>query len=188
MLAERLAHGMHRRVLSLARSLTPLSLAILLLGCSIVAPLARGFESPRVQIFASKVESISHAYVRLRVELAIFNPNPYGLHPQRIRYRLSVNDIQVAEATQPGVTLTAEASTPFHLATDIPFDTLARAAAAAVLLGEVPYVLDGSLQLSSLFVERDVPFRASSVLRFNPPLDLAVPSRGWGSRPPSSRL
>lgn len=165
---------MHRLPSAIRRVIIPLALGLPLTGCSLVARVTGGFESPALELQASKVESVSLAVTHVVFELAIHNPNAYALRSRELRYRLTVDQTVVAEGvvdvTAP---LPPRSSAPVYLPVDVGLDRLLNAAPAAMVLGEIPYNLDVWVSVDSWLRQRQVHLVTSSVLRLNLPLGLA---------------
>ena len=170
----------YRRMMRRPRRSTQclLSLALFLpgfAGCGLPALLAGHFETPVATLASSKVQSISPMASEIAFVLTLHNPNSYGLRTQVVRYRLSVNGAVVAEGSKPAeVALPADESTPVRFTVDVGFDALEKAAAGALVIGEVPYQLETWISLRSWLQPREVYCVAASVLRFNVPLELAM--------------
>jgi LEA14-like dessication related protein len=163
----------------------PRTLAIclpLLAGCGLSA-LARGhFEPPVVVLNVSRIESISPKSVAVHLVLGVQNPNEFGLSARVVGWRLRVNGQTLAAGRSSNrVTVAARATAVVDVRMDVPFPALSAAAPDALMLGEIPYDLDGTLSVGSLFSSREVPFATSGVLDISPPLTIArlgrLPSR-----------
>lgn len=166
----------------------------LLAGCSLTALVAGRVEPPVVTLHASEVESLSPSTAVVRFALAVDNPNNFGLSVRAVGCRLSLNDQVVAEGRgSDRVTLPAHATVTVEVRMDVPFAALSTASPDAMMLGEVPYDLDGRLRFGSFIAERELLFDVASVLRLSPPLGLArlwlrsLPEAGTpASKPPPS--
>lgn len=149
-------------------------LAVLPLGCGVSALLAGRFEEPQVTLVASKVEAVSRSAASVRFEFLVSNPNPYPLRVQGLHYHLSVNGSAIASGDVPErVALPARGSASMEASVTLDTPVLTAAAADALMTGEIPYVLEGTLGLGTLVLRREIRFVRSSVLRLNLPLDLA---------------
>jgi LEA14-like dessication related protein len=167
---------MHPDFPSLFKTLGTLAICLpLMTGCSLPAMVLGRFEPPITVVSASKVESISLGPVVLRFVLTVRNPNAFGLRTHAVRYRLSLSNQVIAEGrTASGVTVPPHASSIVEFRMEVPFTALSNAAPGAMMLGEIPYELDGALVVGSFLSQREVPFTAASVLRVNLPLELAA--------------
>ena len=166
---------MHPDLPPLFKALGTLAIFLpLMTGCSLPAMVLGHFEPAVVMLSASKVESISPSTAVLRFVLTVRNPNAFGLRTHTVRYRLSLGSHVVAEGrATTGMTVPGRATSTVDLRIEVPFAALNNAAPDAIMLGEVPYELDGALVVGSFLSQREVAFTAASVLRINLPLELA---------------
>jgi LEA14-like dessication related protein len=156
------------------RVIVLLAFCVSLAGCSLVARVTGGFESPVIELEASKVESISLANTHLLFELVVHNPNAYSVTSHALRYRLMVGGAVVAEGTDDVTqTVPPNASASVNLPIDVRLDRLLNAAQGTTVLGEIPYDLDVWLSVDSWLRQREVHLRTSSALRMNLPIGLA---------------
>ena len=173
---------------SIDRVTALLALSLSVPGCSLVAHVTGGFDSPAIELAASKVESISLATVHLVFEFVVHNPNAFTLMPRALRYRLTVNHNVLAEGrADVAVSLPPLSSTSVPVPMDVRLDRLSNAAHGTTALGEIPYDLDVWRSIDSWLHPREVHVVTSSVLRMNVPLGLArggavaFPAEGWQS-------
>jgi LEA14-like dessication related protein len=170
-----------------SRVVVLLGLCQALAGCSLMARVTGGFESPVIELEASKVEAISLERTLLLFELVVHNPNAYTVSAQALRYRLTVGGTVIAAgATDVAQTVPANGAAPANLPIEVRGDRLSNAAQRVLVLGEIPYDLDVWLSVGSWLRQREVHLRASSVLRMNLPVGLAravvaFPATGWQS-------
>lgn len=163
----------------------------LMAGCSLPAMLAGRIEPPTVALHASLVESLSPSTAAVRFALAVDNPNGVGLTVRVVDCRLTVSDQAVVEGKSSSrVTVPAHGAATVELRVEMPYNALSESP-DAMMLGEVPYDLDGKLRFGSVLAERELLFAVSSVLRLSPPLGLAgaprLPSPRDAGRPASDR-
>jgi len=136
--------------------------------------LAGRVEPPVVTLHASEVESLSPTTAVVRFALAVANPNAFGLSARAVGCELRLDNQAVAEgANSERVALAAHATSMVEVHMKVPFPVLSTASPDAIVLGEVPYELDGRLRFGSFFAERELIFAVSSVLRLSPPVGLA---------------
>ena len=146
----------------------------LMTGCSLPVMVLGHFESPVVTVGASRVESISPRTLVVQLALTVRNPNAVGLPTRAVTYRLRLNGQVLANGTSASrVTVPAHASSTVDVRIQVPFAALSAAAPDALMLGEIPYDLDGTLLVGSFLVTREVPFAVASVFCISPPLELA---------------
>ncbi len=176
-----------RARLSLFRTLRVLLILPLVAGCGLPAMLGH-FEPPVVSVNATKVESVSLTTAVIQLTLMVRNPNAFELTTRTVRYRLSVSDHVLADGTATNrLTLSAHTSSAVNLRIEVSFNALRDAAPDAVMVGEIPYELDGVLVVGSFLSQEEVPFSAASVLRLNLPLELARAPRLPSPREPGTR-
>lgn len=164
----------------------------LIAGCSLPALLAGHGEPPSVTLQSSAVESLSPSTAVVRFALAVSNPNTFGLTVQAIGCRLRCGDQVLAQGgSSVRVTLPARATSIVEVRMNVPFPALSGASPEAMMLGEVPYDLDGKLRFGSFVAERELLFALASVLRISPPVGLASlpgprPGGVWLRSPPEA--
>ena len=140
----------------------------LLAGCSLPAMVLGHFEPPVVTLSASRVESISPSVAVVQLVLTAANPNAFALTARAAACHLRVNGDSLEARWSGGrVTVPAHASSPLEIRTEVPFPALSAAAPDALMLGEIPYDLDGTLLVGSFPVTEKVSFSVSGVLRIN---------------------
>ncbi len=137
-------------------------------ACSLRAVLPGDFAAPTVTLNASLVESLSSSTTVVRFILAVENPNAFGLPARATACQLRIGGHELATGSSAGsVIVPAHAASQLEVRMAVPFAKLSAAAPDAVLLGEVPYDLDGTLRVGSFLSSREVRFTVSSVLRLN---------------------
>jgi LEA14-like dessication related protein len=165
---------MHRLRSSIRRVILPAALCVPLGGCTLVAHVTTRFESPVIELEASKVESISQAGARLLFELVAHNPNSYALRLRALRVRLTVNHTVVAESqADASLAVPSHATASVHLPIDVRLTKLLDVAPGAMMVGEIPYDLEVQFAVDSWLHQRQVVLTTSSVLRLNLPIGLA---------------
>jgi len=148
--------------------------ATVLGGCGASALISGRFDPPQVSIGAARVDTLSLAAATLSIGLDVFNPNPYSLRVRGLEYRLSTAGTLLAEGAASGaIDLPGEQRATVILPVRLDLEALARAAQAALSLGEVPYDLELRFNVGTMFLERPVRHVESSVLRLTLPLGLA---------------
>lgn len=180
---------MHRLRSLIGRGVaSSLLLCLPLTGCSVVARVTGSFEEPAIVLHASKVESLSLNTAHLLFTLVVHNPNSYTLHPQALRYHLTINQTPIADGnSRVTVSVPASGAASLDLPLEVSCDVLSNAAPDAMMLGEIPYELNIWMSVDSWFSAREIHFATSSVLRLNLPIGLAdagvvaFPVGGWQS-------
>ena len=165
-----------------SRHLLPLACALsLVAGCSVPALLGGRFVPPEMVLNASKIAGLSLSDATLEFELAITNPNRFRLRIRAVHYRLRINGTAVGDGVANlGSTVAANGATVVAFPVSLPLETFTAAAGTAALSGEIPYEIEVSVSVGSLFAQRDVAITATSVLRLNLPLELAGGPRSPG--------
>jgi LEA14-like dessication related protein len=102
------------------------------------------------------------------------NPNAFALSARAVDYRLRIGGhVLAAGRSSSRVTVPAQASSTVDVRMEVSFPAIGAAAPDALMLGEIPYDLDGTLRVGSCLATREVPFAAASVLAISPPLEMA---------------
>jgi LEA14-like dessication related protein len=166
----------HRRHVAPA---TILTLLPLLIGCGVMSALVGRFEEPQLTLRNSKVDAFSPAGVTVTLFAEIYNPNPYTLRAQDLKYQVVIGGAVLAEgqAMAEPVELLADTSVPLELRIQLPLDRLMAAARPALTMGEIPYELRTTMSIGALMMDREVTLVRASALRVNLPLGLVAGPR-----------
>jgi LEA14-like dessication related protein len=153
-------------------------LVCLLAGCALPALVGGRFVEPEVTLSRSKVDSLSSSAAHVVFGLQVYNPNPYTLRLRGCRLGLTVGGTAIAAGeTAHGVSVPARGSGTLDVSMEVNWGQLLAAAQDAIMIGEIPYQLDGSLRFGVFLWQREIRFVRSSVLRLNLPLGLASVAR-----------
>lgn len=159
-----------------ARRIAGVAAFSMLSGCGLLASMTGRFEPPELRIQRSRIDQLSATRVAATLRIEIFNPNPYALEVEQLRYAVKVGGAEVGNgAVEAGFTLASDAVHSSELPLTIQLSSLAAAGMSAAL-GEVPYELRAAMIVRAPLLERQVEVTQHSVLSFDVPLGLAAGS------------
>ncbi len=133
-----------------------LVLAASLSGCALFKRFS--FESPTVRLEFIEVTRIDFEGGALRLQLAIFNPNPYDLRGGQLSATLDLEGTPFGEAAFDGdAKLSAGRQTWVEVPMEFAWQGVGAAARGLLTRGAVAYRLEGRLQVQTPGGERWVP-------------------------------
>ena len=117
-------------------------------------------EPPRLTPESAKVTSVSPGGLGLDLTLDAFNPNPVALSARSVKARVTLDGkIDLGEVTAPsGIELPAKKSTKVKVPLLVPWQNLAAILGLAASQRDVPYRLQGKLEIGGDSVRFEVPF------------------------------
>ncbi len=135
-----------------------LGLAASVSGCALFKRFS--FESPTVRLEFIEVTRLDFRGGALRLQLAIYNPNPYQLRGGQLGATLDLEDTHFGEAVfEGGAKLTAGEQTWVTVPMEFTWQGVGAAARGLLTRGAVAYRLEGRLQVQTPGGERWVPLQ-----------------------------
>jgi LEA14-like dessication related protein len=143
-------------------------------GCSLLASVSGRFEPPDLRIQHSRIDSITSEALAVSLTVEVYNPNPYALQIQQMRYALDVaaQELAAGEITEPFELSESQSHVlTLPLVLRLPATTQS---SAVLALAELPYDLRVTLTIRAALRQRHVQVSQASVLRLDLPLGLAA--------------
>lgn len=129
-------------------------------GCALFKRFS--FEPPTVRLELIEVTRLDLEGGLLRLQLAVYNPNPYELRGSQLGATLDLEDTHFGEAAlEQGAKLTAVEQTRLTVPVEFTWKGVGAAARAVLTRGAVSYRLEGRLLVHTPGGERWVPLALS---------------------------
>jgi LEA14-like dessication related protein len=129
------------------------ALAVSSAACSKPSP-------PTIAPERATVTSIDAQALHLDVTLTATNPNAVDLPVQDLTAHVVVAQLDLGSVTLPkAVTLNAGKATTLDVPISVPWTNLAAVAGVAAMPGDIPFTVDGNVDLGGALLHVGVPFR-----------------------------
>ena len=117
-------------------------------GCALAG--GAWFQEPHVRLEGVAVTGLGLSGGSLRVELDVYNPNPYDIRGARLTAELHLEDTRFGELQHERVfELTAESHTRLEIPMQFTWEGVGAAARGMLSRGSVPYRLEGRLLIDT---------------------------------------